>query len=122
MPEAGLKSESFTPDNLVVGDDVITKNVTVFKGQVLTRGTVLGKITATGKYIKSAVGAGDGSETPDCILVADVDATDDDIDVGGYFGGEFNENAITLGTGHTVASIWEGLRAKGIFLKPAVTA
>jgi hypothetical protein len=37
-----------------------------------------------------------------------------------YIAGEFNENEVTLGTGHTVASIREGLRDNGIFLKPSV--
>ena len=37
-----------------------------------------------------------------------------------YERGDFNAGALTLGTGHTVASIREGLRAKGITLLTAI--
>ncbi len=116
MP-ASFSSTSFTPDRLVVGGEIITRSITVASGQgVLTRGTVLGKITASGKYAKSASGSSDGSQTPDCILTEDIDATSADVVVPGYFAGQYNDAAIVLGAGHTADSIREGLRGKDIHL------
>ncbi len=77
---------------------------------------------ANGEYKLSASGASDGSQTPDLILADDVDASTGDKHALAYSRGDFNANAITLGAGHTVASITEGLRSKGIALLPAVSA
>lgn len=44
-------------------------------GQNLLAGTVLGKITASGKYTKHATGAADGSQNAIAILYDDTDAT-----------------------------------------------
>lgn len=77
---------------------------------------------ANGEYKLSASAANDGSQTPDLILAEDVDATAGDKPGLAYSRGDFNANAITLDAGHTVASITEGLRAKGIALLPAVSA
>jgi len=42
---------------------------------IIAPGTVLGKVTASGKYIASAVGASDGSETPAAINIYGGDAS-----------------------------------------------
>lgn len=108
-----------TQDNLVAGNAhlLVGRKITIASGQgVLVRGTVLGKITASGKYVKSLSGASDGSQTPDLILAEDVDATSADAEGLAYARGDFAAQALTLGTAHTVASITEGLRAKGITL------
>lgn len=75
---------------------------------------------ASGEYKLSASAANDGSQTPDLILAQDVDATAADKPALAYSRGDFAASALTLGTGHTVASITEGLRAKGITLLPIV--
>ena len=75
---------------------------------------------ANGEYKLSASAANDGSQTPDLILAEDVDATTGDKLGLAYERGDFNANALILGTGHTVASIREGLRAKGITLLTAI--
>lgn len=48
-------------------------------------------------------------------------ATGGDKELMAYYQGDFNEAALTLGTGHTLASIREGLRGKGIQLVPTTT-
>ena len=83
---------------------------------------MLGKITASGKYNLSLSAAADGSQTPDLILAEDCNASTGDKVALAYARGDFNPAALTLGTAHTVASITEGLRAKGITLIPAVAA
>jgi flagellar hook assembly protein FlgD len=119
MNPASFSSSSFAPvDALIVGEqEVLSRKVTIVSGAgVLVRGTVLGKITASGKYTTSLSASSDGSQTPDAILAVDVDASASDKDVPAYFAGGFNSSKLTVGTGHTVASITEGLRAKDIHL------
>lgn len=113
---------TYTPDSLLAGNAhlLVARKVTVLAGQVLPRGAVLGAITASGKAILSLAAAADGSQTPDLILAEAVDATGADATAIAYERGDFNAAAITLGTGHTVASIREGLRAKGITLLTAI--
>lgn len=120
---ANFKTEgTYTPDSLLAGNAhlLVARKVTVLSGQVLPRGAVLGIITASGKAILSLAAASDGSQTPDLILAEAVAATGADATALAYERGDFNARAITLGTGHTVASIREGLRAKGIALLTAI--
>lgn len=49
--------------------------VTIASGQNLGPGTVLGKITASGKFVQLAPAASDGSEAAAAVLYDDVDAT-----------------------------------------------
>jgi hypothetical protein len=46
---------------------------------ILQPGTVLGKITASGKYVGFAPGASDGTQTAAAILFEEVDATSADV-------------------------------------------
>jgi len=120
MTQASFSSSQYQPDQLLAGETPpVSRKVTILDGQDLTRGAVLGKITASGKYILSLSAAGDGSEVPDAILAEDATADGADAEAMAYFRADVNENSLTIGTGHTAASIREGLRAKGIFLIPA---
>jgi hypothetical protein len=121
---ATYTSTAFTPDRLVAGNAhlLVSRSVTILSGETRSRGDVLGKITASGKYILSLSGASDGSETPDLILAEDCDASGGDAVGVAYSRGDFDENAVTLGTAHTADSVREGLRAKGIVLVPSVSA
>ena len=120
---ANFKTEGvYAPDAMLAGNAhlLVARKVIVLTGQVLSCGAVLGTITASGKTILSLSAAADGSQTPDLILAEDVDATDSDVTALAYERGDFNALAVTLGTGHTVASVREGLRAKGITLLAAI--
>lgn len=56
------------------------EQITVVSGAgELVSGTVLGKITASGKYTPVTVAAADGSQTAAGILLEDVDATSGDV-------------------------------------------
>jgi len=122
--QAGFSQEgSYTPDGLHAGDFPIrSRKVTLITGQNLTRGALLGIITASGKATLSLAAAGDGSQVPNCILAEDVDATAADKDAVVYIAGDFNDTAITYGTGHTAASTREGLRNLNIYLHTPVDA
>lgn len=117
MP-ASFTSTSFVPDGLIAkeSDDLVSEKITLVSGQNLKRGAVIGKITTSGKYTLSLAAAADGSQTPDYVLAEDCDASAGDKPALGYSAGNFIAEKVTLGAGHTVASIKEGLRVKGIFL------
>lgn len=119
MP-ASFSSTTLPIDKLVVdAGKLVSRKITLISGQNLTRGSVLGKITASGKYNLSLSAAGDGSQTPDLILAEDTDASGGDKEALAYEAGVFNVNALNIGTAHTAASIQEGLRAKGIHFHTA---
>lgn len=118
MPASGFTSQGqIAPENLIAGEfPRITRKVTVGTGANLMAGAVLGKITATGKYILSASAAVDGSQIPEAILAEDASALTADVQAVAILTGEINELAVMLGAGHTLASIRDGLRGKAIFL------
>lgn len=56
------------------------EKVTLISGQNLQAGTVLGKITSSGKYTQQDTGAATGEETAAAILLQATDASDGDTD------------------------------------------
>lgn len=107
-----MSTATYDPNGLFAGDGpIITQPVTILSGQNMTRGAVLGKVTASGKYILSLAAANDGSQTPVGVLAIDCDATGGDKDAAVYFSGEFNAAKLTFGTGHTAATVNAALRA-----------
>lgn len=123
LQPAFVDAGTYTHDNLIAGDAVnmVTESITLDTGN-LSRGALLGRVTATGKYILSLAAASDGSEVPRAILAENTDATAADKVTVAYLTGEFNTAAMTFGTGHTAASTKDGLRDLGIFLKTNVPA
>lgn len=105
-------------DALHSGDFPITeREVTIPAGAALTRGAVMGRITANGQFLLSASAAVDGSQTPVAILMQDV-AASGSARVGVVaFSGEFNATKLSFGAGHTAATVDWPLRQAGIFLK-----
>lgn len=121
--QPGISADSFTPDQLVADPrTLVSRDRTITGGAVYKRGTVLGVITATGKYTISLAAAADGSEDPVEILADDVDTTGGDQNGGTYVSGEFNANAVILGTGQTLTGVTAALEAKKIFLRTPVSA
>jgi len=116
-------SETYTPDKLLAGDyPVVTDIVTIASGQNLTRGALLGKITATGKYALCDSAASDGSQAPLAILAEDADASAADAQATVYLSGAFNENAVTFGGTDTADTHRAALRDLNIYLKKSVPA
>lgn len=76
----------------------------------------------SGKYVKSLAAAVDGSQDPLAIVAEDCDASEADAQCLLYTTGDFNEDELILGAGHTVDSIRAALRARGIFLISAQEA
>ncbi len=115
--------ETYTPDNLLAGDyPVVTDIVVILTGEVLARGAVLGKITASGKHILCDSAAVDGSAVPVAILAEAVDATAADVNAEVYLSGAFNEAGVTVAAGDTADTVRAALRDVNIYLKKAVAA
>lgn len=80
----------------------------------LKRGTVLGRITASGKWTVSASAAADGSQIPRGVLAYDVPDPGADFSVAIYDQGSFVSEKLIYGTGHTAATVEAALRANSI--------
>ncbi|WP_176086959.1 head decoration protein [Martelella sp. HB161492] len=109
-----MNTASYAPNDLIVSDiPVTTRTVTIASGQVLDRGAVLGEITASAKHILSAAAAGDGSETPDCVLAFDVDATGGDVQAQAYFSAGVAADKLSFGDGHDATTVEQAFRRNG---------
>ncbi len=115
-------SETYTPDKLIAGDfKLVTGEVTILSGQNLSKGALLGKITASGKCQLCDSAASDGSEDPIGILAEACDASGgDQTNVPYYLTGEFNQDAITFGGSDTAATHLAALRDLSIYLKETI--
>jgi hypothetical protein len=102
---------SYNPTALRAGDGpLLSRPIVVASGAnavgaILPRGAVLGMITASGKYVLSALAATDGSQVPVAVLAAELDASIADVQAPAYFTGEFADLMLTYGTGHTAATV-----------------
>lgn len=113
------RSESVSFDTLLAGprEHLKTMAVTVASGQNLKRGAIVtyasGKVSAVTKATDTVFG----------ILMEDVDAEGADTDGMVYLNGEFNQDALSMGTPsaqETVADFMVAARNVGIiFRKPA---
>jgi Bacteriophage lambda head decoration protein D len=79
-------------------------------------------VAGSGSYKLAASASTDGSQNPVAILADDADASGGDVSAGIYLHGEFNANALTLGTGITAAAAKAALQPFGIFIKSTVSA
>lgn len=121
----GAQHDTFVPDQLLSGPlQAVSDTVTILAGAAATykRGTVLGVVTASGKYTLSVETATDGSQVPQAILADDVNATATDVLAGVYLMAEINQNRITFDSSWTLATLKPALRPFGIFLRDSVQA
>ncbi|MBM3074243.1 head decoration protein [Lelliottia sp. RWM.1] len=118
----GMKSSLFVPDQLVAGTLQLVTDTGIITGGAFKRGTVLGVITASGKYTACVKTASDGSEKPAAILVDDVNAESVDQSGGLYLMGEFNQNRVIIDASWTLATMKAALRPVAIFLKDSTQA
>lgn len=110
------QESAYNPKNILAGGTYTTRKVTIISGQNLVAGAVLGKITASGKFNLSLAAAGDGSQSPDMVLAQDCNASGGDKEAIAYETAQVVGSALTLGASHTIASIRETLRDKGILI------
>lgn len=115
---SGLTDQgSLTHDSLIAGEiPPVHKTVTLTSGQgELARGSVLGQVTADGKYTLSAAASEDGSETPSVVLAVDIDATSE-VSASVIVRGDLNGNQLVYGAGITNADAYDALRSVGIYI------
>lgn len=95
----------------------IDTTITLAAGQNLKRLAVLGQVTATGQWVLSLAAANDGSEVPRALLAFDVNAAAAAAEAKAYIaGGRFVASALTIGAGHTVASVKAAFATRSLFL------
>ena len=114
-PEYGQGS-TFVTKQIIAGGTYTTRKVTILAGQNLAEGAVLGKITASSKHILSLSAAVDGSQAVDLVLAHPCDASAADKEAIAYETGQVVASALVLGAGHTIASIREAMRDKGLVI------
>lgn len=113
----------YKPDNLIAGTTINLsyKGVTIASGQgVLSRGSVIGIITASDKGKLCDSTSADGSEVASVILAEDVDTTDADVVAPCYQSGEFNREALIFGGSDAVDDHESELRTVNIILKDII--
>lgn len=123
---SGVQVDAYVPDRLIGGDKkLVTREVTLTNlgaAGALSRGAVLGTITADARYGLSAAAAVDGSAVPTAILAKDADPSGGDVTALVYVEGQFNAAELSFGAGHDADSVRELLQPKGIHLKEPVNA
>ncbi|CNI59449.1 antitermination protein [Yersinia pekkanenii] len=122
--QPGMRSSLFAPDQLVSGTlQLVTDTGVIAQAAAIhIRGTVMGKITASGEYVKSVKDAEDGSEVPVAILVDNVDTTVTAQRGGIYLMGQFNQNSVIHDDSWTLAELKTALRSYSIFLEDSIQA
>lgn len=118
-----FSTQSLTIKEIRASDyPVVTKPITLAAGQDLYEGAVLGKITKTddpdvGKCVLSVAAATDGSQVPYAILSSThVDASAAAKAATAYVAGDFLGKNLTYGAGHTKDSVFDALRAVGVYV------
>lgn len=110
--------EFFTQDGLIAGDHILETDVeTLENPSNLSRGAVLGKVTATSRVKLVDGQASDGSQNPRFILTAAISTTGSPVSVGIYKSGDFNDSKISLGGTTVAADVKVALRNLAIYLK-----
>lgn len=114
-----------TPDKLIAGSEVqmLMEGVTIKTGQgTLSRGSVLGIETATGKAILCDANATDGSKVAKYILAEDsISTASADVIATCYLTGIFNRDALIFGTNGAPTTLSADFRDVGIYLKDPLT-
>lgn len=122
--DATMTTDAFSPDNLIAGDKPSAKAVPIVltDGEVVVRGTVLGRVTANGKYLVSLNAAVDGSEVARAIAAEPKSPSGADSEILAYVEGVFNQDELVFGAGQTVDNTKADLMDKNIYIVDPVTA
>ncbi|MFM1655644.1 head decoration protein [Brevibacillus sp. B_LB10_24] len=116
MPDFGTVENR----TLFAGTEIpaMTSSVTVLAGQgVLKTGSILGKVTADGKYKLVNKASADGSQVASVVLAEDLDTTGADQVAVVYTSGLFNADSLSVAAGDTVEAHKEELRDGNIYIK-----
>ena len=111
-----------TPDTLFAGSNQlpVSDGETILQGENVVRGEVLGKITASGKWVTFNLGNANGSEIPRGIASEDINAAASDMESVVYKTGEFNANALVFSADSLTEAVKNLLQDVNIHTKPNV--
>lgn len=102
-------------------EDAIQRRVTVLAGvAACVQGEVMGRVTASGKWIKSIDTAVDGSQIPRGLMVSASATSGSDRLASVWVFGRFNTTGITYGGTWTASTIREALFDQKIILEDLV--
>lgn len=122
MAELVSKFDGVTYDEIIGGTAVavMTANVTIAKLSAATtykRGTLLGVVTASGKYAIVDSAASTGEKVASVVLAKDIEVGTDDVVATVYTRGIFNrEKLIVKAESDSASAHEEELRKVGIYL------
>ena len=126
---AAVSQNTKSYDNLIVaGFPITNRDMTLLSGQVVQRGQVLGKVTATGKLKAYTSGASDGSETPYAIAADDTDASGGDTVIAPYIQAHVSQDALIFAatddydTAAEILAVNDALQDRGIFVVKTLDA
>jgi len=112
-----VTNENDQSKNFEIGHPAVRSSITVkVLALKVSQYTVMGRVTATGKYAPYASGNSDGTEEPRCIICNEIDTTTIEKNVKAYFHGEFDKSLVVGSDANAVSK----LRDRGIFLKEVI--
>lgn len=102
----------FNPTSLIVGEDHKARGIVLASGAgALVRGTVLGRVTASDKYVPCVKTANDGSQAPVMVLAGDTDATSADVATQAYDQADVLGEQLVIDASWTIDTLEAALRA-----------
>lgn len=105
---------------LVTNQGAVTFSIVIAAGSgQLARGTVLGLVAASGKFVPCDKSATDGSANPAGVLVYGVDATTNDAQASAFVAGHFNGEALVLGPGWTLREVADAMSRRHLMVRLA---
>lgn len=126
---AAVSQNTKTYDNLIVaGYPITNRDMTLLSGEVVTRGQVLGKVTASGKLRAYNTANSDGSETPYAVAADDTDATGGDTVIAPYIQAHVSQDALIFAatddydTAAEILAVNDALQGRGIFVVKTLSA
>lgn len=115
---ANPHTHTLTLSQLEAGDfPIVMDSGVIAAGQQLSRGAVLGQITASGEYLLCKATAEDGSQAPQAILDRAVDTTDGAQSAPIRLTGHVLGSQLTLGEGLTLSAAKAALRPLCLFIR-----
>lgn len=110
-------TDSLVYDGLLVGNFPIhTQAIEVAQSQTLLRGTVVGKITASGYLAACDHTASDGSEVPYGVMVEPVTTTSTELPGLIYDFGLFAADKLSFGGSSTLADLQDAMKAANLYV------
>lgn len=110
-------TDSLTYDGLLSGDSWLhTDVVTVADGETLLRGTVVGKVTASGEVVACDHTASDGSEVPYGVMVYPITTSGATAEGLIYDFGCFDGAKLTFGGTSTLADLKDAMRSANLYV------